>query len=465
VRQHHADSPFNIDSGHSRGGAAPQQQRTRRSGGRGATRYGALGGVDGVDIDPRDLEVAMELGHDRPFEVNHLVHYFMGRWWRVAYDLFTLAYLGGVLVSYTAVFVSSITSLVPVPGVSPSDLATCDVYKDGDFPKDCEHAYMIYTALFALIAVPLACLEPTEQVFVQVFLTGYRFVALFTMIASCAAGIATGPYTPPGIAASAAAIAHKAPHWGSDVHTFRWAGATSAVSACTFAQLTHHSAGVLVSPLAQKRRSRSMFGLALATTGFFYCTLGLMCSAYFGELTSPVVTLNWVGYRGFGTDSGDGAGGHVATPWWAYFVRWVVMLFPVLDLISAFPLTAITASKLAAFSLPPTRTAKLACSLVTAVLPIVLGYFFRRLDSILQFTGLVGLVIAFVVPGALQVMSVARASRAWGPAAAVTTPYSSGGPASSVPAAYAGIALGVSLFAYLGVALFVPALEFDHTEV
>ena len=42
----------------------------------------------------------MELGHDRPFEVNHLVDYFLGRWWRMAYDVFTLAYLGGVLVSY-----------------------------------------------------------------------------------------------------------------------------------------------------------------------------------------------------------------------------------------------------------------------------------------------------------------------------------------------------------------------------
>jgi hypothetical protein len=65
-----------------------------------------------------------------------------------------------------------------------------------------------------------------------------------------------------------------------------------------------------------------------------YSLLGVLMSLSFGELPAALVTLAWAGFA----DDYDGA-------WWAYIFMYLILLFPAVDSISAFPLNAITLSE------------------------------------------------------------------------------------------------------------------------
>lgn len=64
----------------------------------------------------------------------------------------------------------------------------------------------------------------------------------------------------------------------------------------------------------------------------FYTAIGVSASYCFGQGTLPSSNLNWTSYRG-----------HASMPaWLVSAVRHYVILFPALDVCSAFPLNGIT---------------------------------------------------------------------------------------------------------------------------
>jgi hypothetical protein len=121
----------------------------------------------------------------RRFEIVDLCKIFLPSWSRHVYALVSLIYIWSILYAYSTpitpyfedlsnsasrwsygnVFGTSLTSLIPFPGVSAGE--ACDFFT-GQFGQPCINAYYIYMAFFAVAVVPLCLLDLSDQVIAQV---------------------------------------------------------------------------------------------------------------------------------------------------------------------------------------------------------------------------------------------------------------------------------------------------------
>lgn len=95
---------------------------------------------------------------ERKYEMNELSRLFLGRVGKVVYEIALCFYLYGSLWSYSTVFAESMASHVPLP---INGWYTCNVYSDNS--TSCDILYKIYVGVYALIVVPMTCLNLTEQ--------------------------------------------------------------------------------------------------------------------------------------------------------------------------------------------------------------------------------------------------------------------------------------------------------------
>jgi len=152
--------------------------------------------------------------------------------------------------------------------------------------------------------------------------------------------------------------------------------------------------------------------------------VALLCSLLFGPCTLPLVTLNWQEYSGH--DGGWGKVDH--RPFYAYIVQLWVMLFPVFDMLSVFPLVAITLGNNMMDTMPQVIKSKLLpnhlkliCRLIAAAPPIALAAALGRLDKIFTFTGLFAFFLQLIFPCWLQLVSSRLCIRRWGKGTEVTS--------------------------------------------
>jgi hypothetical protein len=359
-------------------------------------------------------------------EINELLGYFVGDWAKTGFTILLGLFIYITLWSYSAVFSSSLVSLVPFPGISIG--YSCDIYNE-TFPAACEKSYLLYMLLFLLIVAPLICMDLTEQVGLQIFLCIFRFGAILLMFVTSVIAMYHTPYNRNDQGHSPFVTYHK---------SFDLSGFGTIFPTAIFSQLLHHSIPGLVQPVKQKSWVRSMFSAALTTTFSLYLALGIPAVMYFGSGVKPVISLNWKDYSGLGFE------GPNAAPIWAKIISYIVVLFPVLDIVSAFPLNGITLGNTIFASLPVKWTKngtnqwlKIASRLVVVFPPIILGSIIKRLDLIIEIAGTVGFFIAFIVPALLQVFSTRRAKIIIGQA---FTPY-------SIPIlSHSAVALLVALF-------------------
>ena len=207
------------------------------------------------------------------------------------------------------------------------------------------------------------------------------------------------PYTPaaPALPPSAETAA---PYY-SDIRPVVWAGLATIFPVSLFSQIFHHSVPGLTHPLQDKRRTPFVFTAVLVTTFALYAGLGICVGLYFGSGVDEVATLNWVEYSG---QAGIGRSGR---SWVASIISYTIVLFPPIDIISAFPLNAITlANNIMSATIPPHLTTQrryiIPFRLVAALLPLIGAAFIKSLDSILHYTGCVGVLIAFLYPTVMQ---------------------------------------------------------------
>jgi hypothetical protein len=343
-------------------------------------------------------------------EINELLGQFVGDWAKTAFTVLLGAFIYITLWSYSAVFSSSLVSLVPFPGVSMGYV--CDIYSPV-FPAPCERSYLLYMLLFLLIVSPLICMDLTEQVGLQIFLCIFRFGAILIMFVTSVIAMYHTPYSRND---------QGSPPYISFRTAVDLSGFGTIFPTAIFSQLLHHSIPGLVQPVKQKGWVRSMFSAALTTTFSLYLALGIPAVMYFGNGVKPVISLNWKDYSGLGFDGPEQA------PVIAKIISYIVVLFPVLDIVSAFPLNGITLANTMFASLPAKFTnngtsqwVKIATRLAVVFPPIILGSFVKRLDLIIEIAGTVGFFIAFIVPALLQIFSVRRARTYLG---RTDTPYS-----------------------------------------
>jgi amino acid permease len=253
--------------------------------------------------------------------------------------------------------------------------------------------------MFALVAIPLTCLDLTEMKVMQVALAIFRFVSLATMMATSLAAMWSYPN------ADAHSSATK-PYTSQDMKAFDWANLGLVFPIAIYAQIFHHSVPGLSHPLKNKKAAPRIFAAVLATTAVLYSALGITVGFYYGSSIPQTCTIAWAKYSG-GHDNGD-------KPGWASFISYLVVLFPPIDIISAFPLNAITLGNnlLCAFVEDPAKQSlrkyKLPFRLLAAAPPVLGAMVVRDLGVILKYTGCVGVLIAFVYPCALQYYSLQK---------------------------------------------------------
>eukprot|EP00010_Vexillifera_abyssalis_P002028 CAMPEP_0201562904 /NCGR_PEP_ID=MMETSP0173_2-20130828/79590_1 /ASSEMBLY_ACC=CAM_ASM_000268 /TAXON_ID=218659 /ORGANISM="Vexillifera sp., Strain DIVA3 564/2" /LENGTH=528 /DNA_ID=CAMNT_0047977525 /DNA_START=215 /DNA_END=1801 /DNA_ORIENTATION=- len=370
-------------------------------------------------LDKAEIEDAAFFGDSpfiitskRKYEVNELVGVFTGRVPKILYEIFVATYIWTALWSYAAVFANSTTQYIPIVGMTEAD--QCDMNDDSsDIPSECQNAYYIWMVIFSALVVPLTCIELTETTLVQIALCIFRFVAISIMVATTYISMFANPF-------GSYSMSESPPYIATD-RLFHWSGFGQIFSTAVFAQLMHHSVPGLCQPVRTKKNLKKMFIGALSTTFFFYSLLSVITALYFGAGVNQVVTLNWTTYAGLNFNTRNG-------PVFAKVISYVVVLFPVADIISAYPLNAYTLGNNIFFGLPDRYTdngrskiVKIACRLLASVPPIILAIIVNSLATILSFAGTAGFFLAFVFPAMLQILSIRQCQEAFGH---WKTPYS-----------------------------------------
>ena len=160
-----------------------------------------------------------------------------------------------------------------------------------------------------------------------------------------------------------------------------------------------------------------VYTTALVISFAAYAAIAIGISTYFGEHTKVASNLNWRTYVG------DGASGSTSTSsTWdvvGRLVSFFVVLFPAMDVASAYPLNAITLGNnlmCAAFGsdtrlllhMEKSRLHRSGFRLLAAVPPILLALVESNLGKITDFTGLTGFAVAFIFPALLSIYSEQR---------------------------------------------------------
>jgi len=310
---------------------------------------------------------------------------------------------------------------------------TCNIEERGInenlWDNTCQTGYYICLVIYAFIVVPFSCLNVGEQASIQVLLTAYRFLAFGIMFISVIFGLSY-----PNLNAT------DPNHRLADPKLFQWSGFAGVFTTASVALNFHFIIPDLIKPVSNKQYLLHMTSSALLVATIFYALMGILVSLYFGPNTRSLATLNWQTYTAM--DGGWG-GDLYQRPWYAVVIQLLVMLFPIFDMLSVFPLVAVSLGDNIVSMIPdhnffceccPTwflslseKTQKklttITFRLIASIPPILLAAAAGTLNEIFKFTGLFSFFLCFVFPTLLHYKSKHDSIKEWGHRA-WKTPYS-----------------------------------------
>jgi hypothetical protein len=268
----------------------------------------------------------------------------MGDRARTAYVSVLSGYMYGALWAYGTVFASSFAANVPVAFFNGG--AVCAVVEHGVVNSACLGTFYTWLGVFALLAVPMACLELTEQIVVQVVMFAARVLVVLLMTGTVMNGWATCPKGSTvfaGLPSSNTSSTDAISGGGlPPSNMFELTGLAGLLPVATYAFIFHHSVPVLAHPVAVKSSLPSLFASAFAVCCIAYGALGLIVSMGFGDAINQQCNLNWKDYVGCVAAPASGSVTPSSATVAAVAIRFVVLIFPALDVLSAYPLNAIT---------------------------------------------------------------------------------------------------------------------------
>ena len=305
----------------------------------------------------------------RKYEMPTLCSMFLGHWGRASYMLCLSIYIYGALLAYATVFSNAVAAMFPLPeGVD---------------------SYAIYLALFAALVIPLSCLELTEMVSIQMALAVCRVLMVACMVGTVLAAETTGH----------GKDSFPGQTGGIDQATRLWdpSGLPVLLPIAAYSFIYHHSIPGLSHPVKNKKLLGNIFRATFVICFLAYGSVGVIVGAFFGPSMPSSSNLAWRDY-----------GGNA----FSKIVGSYILLFPALDVASAFPLNAITLGNNIldmkdeeSRAGPPSRAKIVAFRLVAAIPPLIVAFFLRDLGRISEFAGTVGIIITLVFPALLNLKS------------------------------------------------------------
>ncbi|KAF0720262.1 Aste57867_449 [Aphanomyces stellatus] len=324
-----------------------------------------------------------------------------------------LLYSFGSLWSYASIFASSTASMFFTYALHDS----CDVYSTAASAA-CVHSYYVSMVLFSALVVAFVLMDMGEQASIQKFLTIYRILALFLMVLTMAIKLSSDGWN------VVQARLETRGAWGFNAHHFALAfGATILALNC------HHNMPDLMQPLSSKGLAREVAFAGMAISCVFYFLVGVLGALAF-DTVNPLASLMWSDFSGCG--NGWTACPTGAPTWLGSLVHIVVIMFPVVNVVSTYPIAGVTVGANILTSLPKSITAPLGpaasvrvARMLATIPPLVMAALFKKLDAIFTIAGLFGFAIGLVVPCWFQVIGIKYCRRHFGPTDdAAATPYS-----------------------------------------
>ena len=243
---------------------------------------------------------------DRKFEMSDLCLVFLGEKAAILWACLLSITIFLSLWAYTVVFITVFLDLVSVTNNRDVNAA-------------------IYTFFFALIVVPLACLELKEQIPIQILLASSRIIMFLFMVFTTILfpeefRDTYEVFKPPTL--------------------FSFSGIHRCVPIIVFALSFQTVIPGISKETKNKRQLGGIFQFTFYLCAFCYTLVGICVSMASGQSTPQSSNVMWKKFHG-GTGELNEDGEWVNVAIWAKAVSYFVIIFPALDVLSAFPLQAI----------------------------------------------------------------------------------------------------------------------------
>lgn len=311
-------------------------------------------------------------------ETTDLCLLFLGRKAGRIYILCIILYVYGLLWTFATVFGKSMTEAFPIFTLSDED------------------SYLIYVGVFALFVVPLSFIELREQVSVQVAMAFCRLIVVLIFVFT-PLFVAYNAGRPAGCSFNGQTDFEKPKLWDSS-------GFHLMIPVVNFAILFHHGIPSVAREADDKFNLHHNFSYTQLFCAASFLFVGFVDSWFFEKAVHQTVNLNWVTFG--------------CMTKWSDVVAWIsaffVLMFPCVDVVSAFPLHSIVLSsslKSAFYGRPKLLDRKKQIIInnlfkfFASVPPLIGALFVRNPGAVTDFTGLICFALLFLWPSLLYIYS------------------------------------------------------------
>lgn len=344
------------------------------------------------------------------FCVSELMKMFYGKPGFYIYQVSNLIYFFGTVWSYGNVVASSLTSIVPMPGlprasnVKPlyTDKWDCSTKRTPDgadepYPtaydaNPCYSAYWIWLCIAMVIACILIFFDLSQQKVLQTIFTGCRFATIAMVLIFTIVGYVRGPYSK-ACSSNGGHSSTAVRLWQTDIY---WI--SNQFSSIVFCQVCHHSIPEIVRPVKKEHHGKINFGFMITYMVIFVITslILFMCGSYFGTLGNGLLTLNFGQWEG--TNWNNCADTSKLSP--ELVLGYIVRALPPIYVTTAIPINALTMSN-NILSMFPLRLQKhialvVFAKLISIIPAMMMAGLVKDLNKIVGFSGLTGFVIISV---------------------------------------------------------------------
>lgn len=313
-------------------------------------------------------------------EVALMADLFLGKYGKIIFYLILGVYLLGDLAIYA----------VSVP---KSVMAVTGGFHVGHRYLSADDVYYFYVLIFAIVVVPFSMFNFQKTKYLQIGTLFCRNLAFFTMIILAIIAISDKDGVDP-----------------HTLHKFEPRGLPDMFGVSVYAFMCHHSLPGIITPINNKRGVHRLVGIDFLLVLMAYIVLCLTAQFAFGSNLEQLYNLNFASYK-------------------VKVIADFLALYPVFTLTTNYPLIAITLRNNLLLAIPESwgnpRVRYIVMSLFASIIPIVIAFFTKDVDTLVSFTGsYAGLAIQMLIPACLVFYSRRIIIKTFGPYSAAN-PYKS----------------------------------------
>ncbi|EQC35976.1 hypothetical protein SDRG_06718 [Saprolegnia diclina VS20] len=350
----------------------------------------------------------------RKTEFSTMSELFAGKAGYIVVQTVLIFYCMGTLWAYASIFASSVASVFQTFVLGN----VCDVYA-ANASSGCLESYYAFMALFAVMSIVLVLMDLGDQASIQKVLSGYRLLAFGIMLSTIAFKLSVD-----GADAISTRLAARA-HWA-----FNWQSFGAGFGPTLLALNCQYNMPSALQPLelSHKGHARRITYVSMTMAAFCYFFLGLLGALAFDEV-NPLASLMWSSFSGCGNGWSTCPSGQPTL--FGSLVHLMVVMFPVVNVTSSFPMIGHTVGGNILTSLPKSITAPLGPAgardlsrLAAVIPPLLFATIFKKLDAIFTYAGFLGFGLGLIIPAWLQVAGIKHFRSTFRNIEAEKTPFS-----------------------------------------